>query len=351
MSFFELTILGFAAIGILIVGAIVSGLRRRREERDPTPPPSSLSLLAGLSFFCGLGAILLVTTTGILSLILSLGDLLRVPSELRPEIDLAGKVVLYVSLLPAVGAVAFALAARGVISESRDTLRGRPLYRTGMLLSVVTAVVVLDAKVLSPSNWAAAGETIVRKALVLGDEDLDRGYLGVEHEGLGDGRVRIVRVVPGSPAEKAGLQVGDVLTHLDGRPLDRTAPLAERIGAQKPGTRVLLGGLRGDTVLSVSAQLATSFASLLATLELQSFDEERLSVLRAAGSDRRYTTDELAKICGSFDFDEGRLKAIEAALPHLQDFQNAYQLLGTLDHADAKGKVSAWIAKRVESPK
>lgn len=350
MSWGILALLGVLGILFLIVGAATSALRRRREQDDPTPPPTSLSLLAGLSFFCGLGAILLVTATGILSLILSMDDLLRVPSDARPAIDLAGKIVLYLSLLPAVGAVAFALAARGVISESRNTLRGRPLYRTGMLLSIVTGIVVLDAKIVSPATWAAAGQSFVRKARNFSEIDLDRGYLGIEHEGV-VGPARILRVVPGSPAEKAGVRVGDVITHLDGSPLGRGQSLAERIGSRKPGTKILLGGHRNGQVLSVTAELATSFGSLLAMLELQDLDEERLTVLQAVGSDRRYTADEVGKICGAFEGDDGRLRAIEAALPHLQDPQNSYQILGSLESADAKSQVSAWIARKAESPK
>lgn len=43
-----------------------------------------------------------------------------------------------------------------------------------------------------------------------------KGYLGIETEKVGDGRYAVTRVAPGSPAEKAGFQKGDVLLALNG---------------------------------------------------------------------------------------------------------------------------------------
>lgn len=350
---------GFAKLAVIVVGALSLALlvlavlnvlrpqgRRENPVPEPPPPPSSLSILAGLSFFCGLAAIGLVTATGILSLVLSMGDLLGLPSEVGLALELSGKIAQYASLLPTVAAAAFALAARGVISESRGTVRGKPLYRTGLVLAIIAGVVVADVKVITPSNIGLA-ETVARVRSVA---DLDRGYLGVEQQTDVDGSLRILRVVPGSPAEKAGLKTGDRIVELDGTPALMVS-FPERIASLKPGTRVAISVLRGEERISVVAELVASFENLLALIETQAFDSDRLAILTAAGLDRRYTAEELTKICETFDMDGGRLKAIESALPHLQDPQNAYKVLAALDFSGTKEKVSGWIAERARSRK
>lgn len=346
----------FALMAIMVIGGFVVEVNKKgRKKGDPPDPgpaaPASLSMLAGLSFFFGLGAIFLATVTGILTLMLSMGDLFPLSEALRRQIDLAGRVVLYTSLLPAVGAVAFALAARGVISESRGAVRGRPLYRTGILLSVITAVIVFDAKILDPATWVMTGGAGGRGGAGRGNSDIDRGYLGVEHGPLeSSGCVTLLRVVPGSPAERAGLKAGDILMTLDGKPVHQLGSLADAIGSMKPGSQVTLGVSRGGKTVDVVAELSVPFAGLLAILEQQSLDEERLSVLKAAGSDRRYSARELTGICKTFDFDDGRMSAIEFALPNLQDPQNGYQILSTLEFSDAKKKAAEWI-ERIKTPK
>lgn len=361
----------FAFLFLLVIAVLWVGTMIRRGRREesavgaPPPPPASLSILAGLSFLCGLGAILLVAATGILSLVLSMGDLLQLSARERPAVELAGRIVMYVSLLPAVAAMAFALAARGVISESRDTVRGRPLYRTGILLALLTGIVVFNAKILNPATWLLAGSELA-KASAAGDFSLiDRGYLGVEPGPLESGCVSLLRVVPGSPAEKAGLKPGDIVAKLDGAPVFQLPPmgspgaethsstvnyLGAYIGTLKPGSKVTLEIRRGNESLTIVAELSASYESLLELLHQQSLDDERMAVLKAAGADRRYSADELRRICSVFDLDSHRLKVIETALPRLQDPQNAYQILGALDFAASKRKVSEWI-EAAQKPK
>jgi S1-C subfamily serine protease len=87
----------------------------------------------------------------------------------------------------------------------------------------------------------------------LGDRD-GRPYLGVvpcgppldvgrkvlvSEEGAGSGAV-IVGVEPDSPADKAGLQEGDIIVAVDGEELDPEKTLADAIGAYDPGDAVTL---------------------------------------------------------------------------------------------------------------
>jgi S1-C subfamily serine protease len=57
---------------------------------------------------------------------------------------------------------------------------------------------------------------------------------------------QITGVTTGSPAEKAGLGKGDVITVVDGTALERDDDLAKMIGAYKPGDRVKLEVLGTD---------------------------------------------------------------------------------------------------------
>ena len=56
----------------------------------------------------------------------------------------------------------------------------------------------------------------------------------------GQGGVAIVQVVPGSPADKAGLQPGDVVLSADGKAFTSDSALRQYLGAKKPGDVVRL---------------------------------------------------------------------------------------------------------------
>jgi serine protease Do len=81
-----------------------------------------------------------------------------------------------------------------------------------------------------------------------------RGMLGIA---VGDakGGARIVRIRPESPAQEAGLEVDDVITHVDGRPALGNAGLIAAIGSHRPGEVVRLTVRRAGEVLEVSATL------------------------------------------------------------------------------------------------
>jgi serine protease Do len=55
----------------------------------------------------------------------------------------------------------------------------------------------------------------------------------------------VSNVEEGSPASKAGLEVGDVILKIDGRPVEGSADLSRTIRALKPGTKVNLNVWRG----------------------------------------------------------------------------------------------------------
>jgi S1-C subfamily serine protease len=74
--------------------------------------------------------------------------------------------------------------------------------------------------------------------------------------GLKDVRGALVSSVSeGSPAEKAGLQRGDVIVSLNDRPVDDGNALRNRIASTQPGASVRLGVVRDGRQLTVRAQL------------------------------------------------------------------------------------------------
>jgi S1-C subfamily serine protease len=69
------------------------------------------------------------------------------------------------------------------------------------------------------------------------------------------GAVVVMSVTEGSPAAEAGLQHGDLITTLDGEPLDSAAALIDAIAGRKPGDQVTLGVLHAGDEAEVLLQV------------------------------------------------------------------------------------------------
>ncbi len=92
-----------------------------------------------------------------------------------------------------------------------------------------------------------------------------RGYLGIraadldpeERKGLGiKGGFKIQEIMPGSPAEKAGLKVEDVVVAIDGREVDTAQDVRIVVAAAGAGATLNLDILRGGKKQSIKATLA-----------------------------------------------------------------------------------------------
>jgi len=57
--------------------------------------------------------------------------------------------------------------------------------------------------------------------------------------------ITISSVVAGSPAERAGLKVGDTIVSVDGKPVKNGDELVSDIAGRKPGSKITLGYFRG----------------------------------------------------------------------------------------------------------
>jgi putative serine protease PepD len=86
---------------------------------------------------------------------------------------------------------------------------------------------------------------------------VSHGYLGVA---TGDARngsgATVASVQPGSPAERAGLQQGDVIKKIDGKAVTSSEDVVSAISGRSAGTKVTLDVQRGGSSRSVSVTLA-----------------------------------------------------------------------------------------------
>lgn len=72
------------------------------------------------------------------------------------------------------------------------------------------------------------------------------------------GAARVEEVEKDSPAEKAGLQVGDIITAVGTTKLDANHSLGDLIQAQKPGDKIDLSVTRGRQTMVISVELGKS---------------------------------------------------------------------------------------------
>lgn len=112
-----------------------------------------------------------------------------------------------------------------------------------------------------------------------------RGYVGVQYSDLSDPDAAqaagvdkhiglyLNQVQKGSGAEAAGLQAGDIITKVDGNLVTESSDLTERVGRLKPGDKIKITALRGNTEKNftvtlkadagISNSLATNHSELL----------------------------------------------------------------------------------------
>jgi serine protease Do len=157
----------------------------------------------------------------------------------------------------------------GIVSaKQRDTGDYVPLLQTdvavnpgnsgGPLLNMRGEVVGINSQIYSPSG-AYAGISFaipIDEAMRVADQlraggRVVRGRIGVrigpvtkevaEQLGLGKPIGAMVQgVEQGTPAEKAGIEAGDIVVKVDGRTVEKSAELPRMIGSIKPGTKATL---------------------------------------------------------------------------------------------------------------
>lgn len=132
----------------------------------------------------------------------------------------------------------------------------------GPLLNTSGEVVGINSQILSNSGGYMGVSFAIPMDLAMGAVDqikkngkVSRGMLGVQIQGIQSGQARAMglasndgalvnSVEPGSAAEKGGIEVGDVIVSVNGRPVATSSDLPPMVGMLPPGTRAKVGVVR-----------------------------------------------------------------------------------------------------------
>jgi serine protease Do len=108
-------------------------------------------------------------------------------------------------------------------------------------------------------------------------QDLNQAL--AESFGLGrpDGAL-VSSVDPDSPAAAAGLRPGDVITQVNGAPIERAGDLSSKIGMDSPGTRVTLKVWRDRSTRDFDVKLAEADSGALETASAAGGEHEQLGL-------------------------------------------------------------------------
>ncbi|MDA1017223.1 MAG: PDZ domain-containing protein [Planctomycetota bacterium] len=124
------------------------------------------------------------------------------------------------------------------------------------------ALIKVESQDLKPAKWHVSDEPLGAFIASVGTEsnplaigvvsvkprDLKvarRGFLGVNLESA-EGGIRLIRIMPKSPAETAGLKAGDLVVSLNGKNISNAEAFVKAIGALEPDDEIDLKVRRGD---------------------------------------------------------------------------------------------------------
>jgi serine protease Do len=145
---------------------------------------------------------------------------------------------------------------------------GGPLVNmAGEVIGINTAILT-DTNAYAGVGFALPSNTVVNvyNQLIGPDHRVSRGSIGIEFAaqenpaiarvyGVNSG-VTISNVIAGTPADEAGLQVGDTIVSVDGKSVKNGDELVSDIAGRKPGTKVTLGfvrnGKKKESVVTVT---------------------------------------------------------------------------------------------------
>lgn len=109
--------------------------------------------------------------------------------------------------------------------------------RSGGYMGISFAIPIDEA--IRVSDSLRASGRVVRGRIGVAIDQVSKEV--AESIGLGKPVGALVRSVEaGGPAEKAGIEAGDIVTQVDGRPVDKMTDLPRMVGAVKPGTKTRL---------------------------------------------------------------------------------------------------------------
>ncbi len=173
----------------------------------------------------------------------------------------------------------------GIVSaKQRDTGGDLPFIQTdvainpgnsgGPLINMRGEVVGINSQIYSRSggfmgiSFAIPMDEAMRVSDQLRNSGrVSRGLIGVSigpvskevAESIGLGKpigAMVHRVEPGSPAEKAGVEAGDIVTRFEGKVIEKSNDLRQIVGSTKPGTKGTLTVFRRGTTKDLSITIA-----------------------------------------------------------------------------------------------
>ncbi|WP_439394485.1 trypsin-like peptidase domain-containing protein [Bradyrhizobium sp. PMVTL-01] len=145
----------------------------------------------------------------------------------------------------------------------------------GALVSLRGELIGINSAIISPAGGNvgigfAIPVNMARKVMeqIIVSGRVERGRVGISlkdpHPSVNKGLIQgalVADVAADSPAERAGLRKGDVVTGADDRPIRTAAQLRNTIGLARVGEDVRLSVLRNGAPLSVSVRIAPASES------------------------------------------------------------------------------------------
>jgi putative serine protease PepD len=107
-------------------------------------------------------------------------------------------------------------------------------------------------------GFAVPSNTVSRIGnAIIGGNPIKHAYVGVELNGNSSGGAQVTQVTSGSPAQSAGVQAGDVITAVNGKPITSTEQFIAGVDNYAPGTTVTMSVKRGGQTKSIKVTLGT----------------------------------------------------------------------------------------------
>jgi putative serine protease PepD len=132
---------------------------------------------------------------------------------------------------------------------------GGPLLNTSGQVIGITAQIESDSGGNDGVGFAVPSDTV--RSIVsqlIENGSVQHAYLGIALSGSG---AKVGEVRPGTPAAKAGLRVGDVITAVGGKPVTSANELRSAIDARRAGSSVSLTFVRNGAKKAVQVKLAS----------------------------------------------------------------------------------------------